>query len=658
MASLLDWALRYAGMNWPVLPLHTWTGVACTCGVGDCTSPAKHPRTRNGLKDASVDPVKIRSWWGRWPDANIGLRTGEAFDVLDVDGDQGFESVTSLENEHGAAESGPSSETGGGGLHRLYQPTGLGNRAGLLNHVDWRGKGGYIVAPPSLHASGQRYEWSAELGYDAPIRPVDGWLKGLLFPPAPPRPSGSLTTSQRGDSGKYARKALDAEVGELLRTAVGGRNDQLNQAAFNMYQLAAGGEISETEVTDVLTTAARAIGLGQREIEQTLSSARHAGAAQPRTAPALSLVHGNTARKPEPQSILSLEQTEEKELTGWEPEDIATLLAGDLTIPPPVHFARTDGTCLLYAGKIHAFNGEPESGKSWAAQYAVVQAITAGQDVTYLDFEDSPQSVLGRLLALGASPVDITTHFTYIQPDRPLSDEAKTLLREHFRTHRPLLAVIDGVTEAMSTLGLEPLDNADTAHFFRVLPRPLAKLGAAVVLVDHVVKDSEDRGRWAIGAQHKMAALTGAAFTIDIVKPFGRNMSGFAKMTVTKDRPGYIREHARGSLVAELHIISAEDGSVTAKLKPPVQAEDGFRPTGVMEIMSKRLEGRTAMPGPDLFALVKRRKDDMLAARRWLVDEGYVLAHKNGNSTYYSSVKPYRSDQDPKLIEEIADEAF
>ena len=78
--DLVNSALDYAGRGWPVVPLHSWTGSCCTCGRADCSSPAKHPRTTHGLKDATDELSKVCSWWERWPHANVGLATGIAFD--------------------------------------------------------------------------------------------------------------------------------------------------------------------------------------------------------------------------------------------------------------------------------------------------------------------------------------------------------------------------------------------------------------------------------------------------------------------------------------------------------------------------------------------------------------------------------------------------
>jgi len=114
----------------------------------------------------------------------------------------------------------------------------------------------------------------------------------------------------------------------------------------------------------------------------------------------------------------------------------------------------------------------------------------------------------------------------------------------------------DGVTEAMSLQGLELKDNADVAKFVVLLPRSLARMGGAVVLVDHVAKDRNGRGRFAIGAQHKLAGIDGAAYSIEVIRPFGRGMRGLSRLTVTKDRPGFVRPNAaygKGAGPVHLH---------------------------------------------------------------------------------------------------------
>ena len=85
LTQLLSWALGYAEAGFKVFPVHTIRDGCCTCSDADCGSPGKHPRTRNGLKDATLGPDQIERWWSQWPDANIGLRT-DGLLVLDYDG--------------------------------------------------------------------------------------------------------------------------------------------------------------------------------------------------------------------------------------------------------------------------------------------------------------------------------------------------------------------------------------------------------------------------------------------------------------------------------------------------------------------------------------------------------------------------------------------
>ena len=117
---------------------------------------------------------------------------------------------------------------------------------------------------------------------------------------------------------------------------------------------------------------------------------------------------------------------------------------------------------------------------------------------------------------------------------------------------RYALAVIDGVTDALGIFGCSTIDNDDVAGWIRTVPKQIAaRTGAAVVLIDHVTKDTSTRNRWAIGGQAKMAGLTGAAYTVEVVEPLGRGMRG---EVVLKDREG----PSRGGASA-LRVVQARD---------------------------------------------------------------------------------------------------
>jgi hypothetical protein len=283
MLAALDYAERGIPVfpcNWPVASTggSSWS---CSCGQADCSRPGKHPLTRRGHKDASTRADVVGAWLRRWPDANIAIPTGVRFDVLDIDGSAGEESLRQFAREHGFSLDGPIVRTGSG-WHCLFFPTGSGSRIGLLDHVDYRGAGGYVIAPPSLHASGRRYHWLRPLDLDH-LPDLPGALRELLARLEPTR--SVVATPVPGAGQPYGQRALAGELERLADAPVGLRNHTLNRAAFRCYQLAASGALDAGDVTARFTAAAREIGLGENEIRRTLRSACIGGFAHPRSVP-------------------------------------------------------------------------------------------------------------------------------------------------------------------------------------------------------------------------------------------------------------------------------------------------------------------------------------------------------------------------------------
>ena len=267
-------ALAYARHGIPVLPVHTPAAAGgCSCGRVGCPSPGKHPRLRHGLTDASTDPRRIEMWWERWPEANVGLRTGVVMDVADIDSPEGWHGFCHLLG--GAMPAGPQVRTGGGGRHFWFRATGYGNRVHLLPGVDWRGAGGYVVAPPSRHSRGSAYEWVTGPGHLRPVVPPA--LRDLIRGPAP------ATAPRRpiDHPDRYAEAALAAEVDRVAGAPVGTRNDTLNRAAFGLGRLVGAGFIDAAEVRRELAAAAWRCGLGRAEASRTIRSGLIAGARSP-----------------------------------------------------------------------------------------------------------------------------------------------------------------------------------------------------------------------------------------------------------------------------------------------------------------------------------------------------------------------------------------
>ncbi len=158
----------------------------------------------------------------------------------------------------------------------------------------------------------------------------------------------------------------------------------------------------------------------------------------------------------------------------------------------------------------------------------VLDELGRGNSVVYVDFEDDEGGIVGRLLTLGADRLDARCTVPLRASPRTRSatgihaDDLDELLRDV----RPTLAVVDGVTEGMTLHGLSPNDNSDVAKFGRLLPRRLAASGAASVSLDHVTKSSESRGRYSLGAVHKLNGLDGAAYVLENRTAFGVGLTG------------------------------------------------------------------------------------------------------------------------------------
>lgn len=270
---MLDHALDYARRGWHVFPLEV---------------RGKRPLTKRGLLDATTDETQIRAWWQRWPDANIGVRTGSisGLVVLDVDPDHGGDaSILRLIEEHGAIPETVASITGGGGRHYLFAHPGgieIRNTAGKLGRgLDTRGDGGYIVAAPSVHPSGTPYAWE---DFDLALADAPEWLVA---------PTKAKTHDERepvepvvapeGSATPYAEKILDYACRELASTPEGQRNDVLNAKAWKLGRLIGGGQIDETLAVEALTDAARMSGLDDAEIRSTMKSGMDAGKLDPQT---------------------------------------------------------------------------------------------------------------------------------------------------------------------------------------------------------------------------------------------------------------------------------------------------------------------------------------------------------------------------------------
>jgi hypothetical protein len=164
--DFLKTVLGYARQGWKIIPLHTpdEKGV-CSCSKGEkCTSPGKHPRTANGVRESSTDEQTIRNWWNRFPGSNIGIATGEDSGIVCLDIDPrngGNEAFDEIIKTYGTFPVTFEVSTGGGGRHLFFKyPEGKtvkNSTQKIGKGIDIKSSGGFVVAAPSLHSSGRRY---------------------------------------------------------------------------------------------------------------------------------------------------------------------------------------------------------------------------------------------------------------------------------------------------------------------------------------------------------------------------------------------------------------------------------------------------------------------------------------------------------------------
>lgn len=289
-------ARNYAESGWKVFPVRPGGKLPLI--------PAAHPegdplkatcrgecgRHGHGVHDATTDPDTVIGWWRRCPNANIGVAAGgNRLAILDVDvtkgGAESLAKLTAYLTQRGTPLPETLTQyTGTGGYHFVYSaPEGgiknVSNAFGPdMPGLDTRGRGGYIVAAPSIHPNGNEYRWRDLFADTAPWPTI---LTRLMDPPRPAPPVRNYRRPAISD--RYAATALDNEVTAVRDTREGGRNSRLNTAAMSLGQLVAAGALDEGVVRNELYQAAISAGLTPNETTRTILSGLRAGMAKPRS---------------------------------------------------------------------------------------------------------------------------------------------------------------------------------------------------------------------------------------------------------------------------------------------------------------------------------------------------------------------------------------
>ena len=232
--------------------------------------------------------------------------------------------------------------------------------------------------------------------------------------------------------------------------------------------------------------------------------------------------------------------------------------------------------------------------------------------------------------------------FCYFHPDEGIAHEPAAMrdLLNLISKRGPALGIIDSWIGALQTHGLDPNVSVDIERWRRSFLQPLRTVCRATLILDHVPKAKDSRGRFAIGSERKASAVE-VHLGSELVTPLARGKTGLVRLVTHKDRGG----HLHRPRAAELELRSdPETLAVTWTFRhPETQTKDGFRPTLLMERVSRQLEALSApVTRAQLAEDVKGRRQWIFAATKALVEEGFAV--ENGAGGIYSE-RPFREDE-------------
>ena len=573
--------------------------------------------------------------------------------------------------------------TPSGGIHWLYRiadeivpgNTKLARRPGANDTIEvlaeTRGEGGFVVTAPShgsTHPSGRA--WQMLTGSAVTIPTITMEERNAIhsvfraFDEMPAKIAPSIMPSKESTGDKPGddfnaraswKEILEPKGWKIIFTSNGvtywrrpgkdsgvsattGRNDGDNLFVF-----------STSTTFESEKPYSKFAAYAHLEHSGDFSQAAKALKAQGFGAPSVTALPSiNQLQKPKLTLVPSDEQVEGSHIeqvrprSSWYPKPLD--LDGTEQEPAPEFLSRDDGHRLFYRGKINALLGESESGKTWVALHAVAQSLHIAQQVTYIDFEDSARGILSRLRSLGMQDRHFAK-FTYASPDENLTLDQRMDLVDALMEQKPEFIIVDGVNAAMTLLNLDLTSNRDATFFSQQLLKPLAQSGAAVITIDHVTKSKDSRGNYAIGAQAKRADINGAAIMAEVAMPFGRGMTGEISLKVTKDRPGHVRAISKeAKYVGRVIIASSANGDVKMTIQAPLESAEAFRPTHLMEQVSRLVEASSAPLSKNVVENeIKGKRDYIRQAIQTLINEGYLkVSNGSRNSIVFESIRPYR----------------
>ena len=340
----------------------------------------------------------------------------------------------------------------------------------------------------------------------------------------------------------------------------------------------------------------------------------------------------------------------------WDSEDISDLIdgivRGAIKEPEPdLLEVSPGGNFLLYRSRVNGIHGHSNSGKSWTALLACKQQMEAGNAVFYIDHEDDSVGILTRLLkVLKVDAKVLKRCFHYFNPRTRFDQES---VGRKLDKHKPSLVVIDAMGGSLSMHDLDSVSDPDILKWTELVSAFIAERGPAVLILDHLPKDTPPGTLWPLGSQRKKAAITGAQYLQQMKVPFSRKASGYSELVCAKDRGGHYTE---GEVVAHMKFDSVAkqvngETIYTTRISladpPPKELADAVKfkktATAVCGALAEGPLNRT-----DLKNAIKGDNSNLGTVVAQLEAAGFIRRYPDGRSTMHELIKPYDGSWTPE----------
>lgn len=311
--------------------------------------------------------------------------------------------------------------------------------------------------------------------------------------------------------------------------------------------------------------------------------------------------------------------------------DVAELLArGPIAPPAPTVGLRSDGIGIFYVGQVNMLFGDPESGKTLIAQCTAADELFRGRSVLIIDLDhNGAYATVSRFQSMGIKPEVLSDpeRFRYAEPEDALEIDG---IIADAKAWKPDLVVIDSMGELLPVFAASSNSADDFTRVHARAIKPFAKLGATVVVIDHLAKGGDSRSYGSTGTAAKKRAIGGTMLRVVAVDQFTPGHGGKAEVTISKDRHGGLRAVSPTGKepLATKFVLTDREGALHWRFEAPAPGELPTAATAhspSLEADVKALEGLNPEP---------RSKSDVAQRMSW------------GNSRALAALQAWRARQE------------